>query len=366
MTGGADLLQDLANAIVAPSPHAPAGCVIGLDLGGDRTVVASGFTASGSPFPMGRHTLFDLASVTKVVGTTSSLHRLASMGLLDVDTTVTRFVPGFGGDGNTTVRDLLLHRGGLWDWQPIYLAPGGGDDPFRVIDSLPLRYAPGTERHYSDLGFMTLGRVVEAVAAEPLEVAVRELVTSPLGLEAFQFGPVDQANTATSAFDDRVERTMVATGEPHPVLWGDDGFAWRTEHIRGTVNDGNCAHALGGVAGHAGLFSTVDAMLDVAAALSCADDRPSLWEHDVTEDFFAAGPDGEQALGWRRSTLMVCGVSETLLWHPGFTGTAVGFLPKRRISIAFASNRLLASAPHSTIVLWQRLLVVVTQILKNA
>lgn len=309
--------------------------------------------------------MFDLASVSKVVGTTSCLQRLASMRLLDVDATVRSFLPSLGGADSTTVRDLLQHRGGLWDWQPLYLAPGGQEDPFRVIDDLPLRYPPGKERHYSDLGFMILGRLVETVAQVPLDVAVRTLVADPLEVGALSYGPVTGDSIATSGFDDRVEQTMVATGNPHPVMWTDEGFPWRTGPIRGTVNDGNSAHAFHGVAGHAGLFATIDSTLDVGVALSSAEDFPSVWDPTVTADFFAAGPDAEQALGWRRAELPVGGSTRPLLWHPGFTGTAMGFVPGARIAVAFASNRLLAEEPQPTTALWQHVLTALAEILRT-
>lgn len=363
--GSVSFLQSLVDAIVSPSSHAPAGCVVGIDVAGVRTVATAGLASPEDSVPVERRTIFDLASVTKVVGTTSCLHRLASMGLLDVDATVHELVPSFGGANTTTVRELLQHRAGLWDWQPIYLAPGGQEDPFRAIDGLPLRYAPGKERHYSDLGFMTLGRVVEAVAGLPLDVAVRELLADPLGLAPFTFGPVTGTQVATSSLDDRVEKAMVAAGDPHPVLWNDDGFPWRSGPIRGTVNDGNCAHSFRGIAGHAGLFSTIDGLLDLGRALSDADDAPSIWDSGVTSDFFAAGPDAEQALGWRREELIINDAPSTLLWHPGFTGTAMGFVPDAHIAVALASNRLLADQPQSTTVPWQLVLSALTQIIET-
>lgn len=348
-------LAAAAEAIVAAGAGAPAGCVLGIDVDGARQVAAAGLAAPEAPgaAPMRRGTLHDLASVSKVVGTTTALHRLASTGALAFDDPVVRFVPGFGGHAGTSIRDLLQHRAGLWEWQPLYLAPG--DDPFATIDALPLRYAPRTGRHYSDLGFMTLGRIVAAAAGLPLDAAVRELVAAPLGLPTLGYGPVD-GEAATSSVGDAAERRMVATGHPYPVTWNDEGFAWRTEPVTGAANDGNCFHAFGGIAGHAGLFGTVDELLDVAAALSRAHDVPSLWDPAVTADLVAAGPDAEQALGWRRRELLVAGERLPLLWHPGFTGCAVGFVPGRGIAVAFASNRLLADEPQPTDLHWQRAL----------
>lgn len=359
-----DLLQGVVDEVVSPGVAAPAGCVMGIDVAGARTVVVAGNASPERSAPMQRGTLFDLASVTKVVGTTACLHRLASQKALDVDTEVRSMVPTYGGTPTTTVRDLLQHRGGLWEWQPLYLAPGGSESPHGVIDALPLRYPAGRERHYSDLGFMTLGRVVAAVTGHPLDVAVRELVTAPLGLEPLLFGPVD-GDVATSGTGDGVERRMVATGDPYPVLWDDDGFRWRTGPTRGEVNDCNSAHAFQGVSGHAGLFSSVDALLDFGTALASADDFPSLWDAAVTADFFNPGPDREQALGWRRSNLHVGDDRLPLLWHPGFTGVAMGFVPDRHITLAIGSNRLLADQPQPTTALWTRAVSALTEILKD-
>ncbi len=358
-----EVLRRTVDTLVGTSPGAPAGCVLGVDLDGVRTVAAAG---SASPeladAPMRRETAHDLASVTKVVGTTTALHRLASERQLDVDAPVVQLVPGFGGSRDTSIRDLLLHRAGLWEWQPLYLAPETADDPFATVDALPLRHPPGREHHYSDLGFMTLGRVVVAVAGAPLEAAIRELVGEPLGLGHLGYGPAD-GDLATSGSGDDVERRMVADGEPYPVLWSDRGFAWRTGAIRGAANDGNCFHAFGGIAGHAGLFATIDDVLDVAAALSRADHHPALWEPATTADFFAAGPDPEQALGWRRDELTVAGERLPLLWHPGFTGTAVGFVPGRGIALAMLTNRLLAADPQPTATHWQAALDALATIL---
>ncbi len=361
-TAAPEALQRLVDDMVSPAPGAPAGGVLGIDIAGHRTVVTAGVASPESGAPMHRTTVFDLASVSKVVGTTTCLHRLSSMGELAVDTPVRHFVPSYGGADETTVRDLLLHRAGLWEWQPLYLAPGGQEDPHRVIDELPLRYAPGHERHYSDLGFITLARVIESVTGSPLGVAVHELVADALQLHPFLYGPVS-GDVATSGNNDDVERRMVATGDPYPVLWHDDGFTWRPEPIRGTVNDGNCAYAFHGAAGHAGLFASIDSLLDVGTALSSANDSPSLWDADVTADFFTAGPDAEQALGWRRSAIVIGQEALPLLWHPGFTGTAVGFVPGRHIAVALATNRLLADKPQPTTMLWQRAVAALTEIL---
>ncbi|WP_448808862.1 serine hydrolase domain-containing protein [Agromyces bauzanensis] len=362
MTARATLLA-AAEAVVAPDVSAPAGCVIGIEVDGERTVATAGLAApERGGAPMRRSTRHDLASVSKVVGTTTALHRLASMGELSFDHPVVEFVPSFGGAADTSIRDLLQHRAGLWEWQPLYLAPDS--DPFDAMDALPLRYPPRAERHYSDLGFITLGRVVAAVAGMPLGAAVDELVARPLGLRTLGYGPVD-GDVATSAMGDDAERRMVATGHPYPVFWPADAFAWRTAPVNGVADDGNCFHAFGGVAGHAGLFGSIDDLLDAATALSRADDDTELWNPAITADVFAAGSDPGQALGWRRRELLVRGERLPLLWHPGFTGCAVGFVPGRSIAVAFASNRLLATEPKPTDVHWRHALDALASILST-
>ncbi len=122
-------------------------------------------------------TAHDLGSVTKIAGTTSILIALASTGAIDPQDPVSRYLPEFGAvldhaDGPATLADLLTHRAGLWEWWPTYLTPG---DPLEVVRSLPLRYPPRSGRHYSDLGFMILGRIIESVAAQPLPDAHRDL-----------------------------------------------------------------------------------------------------------------------------------------------------------------------------------------------
>ncbi|MBU4215285.1 MAG: beta-lactamase family protein, partial [Actinobacteria bacterium] len=329
-TGGTPAVVDeVARALVAGPPpgaegHPPPGAVVGLHLDGVRTVgVAGRVDGAAAAAPMTRDTRHDLASVTKVVATTAAVLRLADDGALPVGTPVRRILPSYPGDAATTVEDLLRHRAGLWEWQPLYLAPEADQGPAVVLDSLPLRYRPGTARHYSDLGFMHLGRIVASAFGGPLGEAVRTLALDPAGLHATGFGPIDPTGTpvAASAWGDRTEQRMVATGEPYPVLWPPRAFRWRENLLTGQVDDGNCAHAWAGTAGHAGLFGTVDDLLDAALAVArrLAEGDP----HGLLDP----GPDTEQSLGWRVRTVATGRGPGRLLWHPGFTGCAVGVLP---------------------------------------
>ncbi len=335
---------------------APPGIVLGISApgleasvaGGYRTVRWEGDVRHGVS-PMTVETHHDLASVTKVVATTTALIRLVSAGLVDLDSAVRRYLPSFTADA--TVRDLLLHRAGLWEWYPLYITP-------RQVEELPLRYEPRRERHYSDLGFILLGRIIATAFGADLSAAVTDLVTTPLGLNSTRFAHPSGETVATGARDDRVEMTMLDTGQPYPVPHRSTEFTgWRLHSIDGEVADGNSYHAFGGVSGHAGLFSTVPDLLTWATALADYEEHDDLWRPDVAREFFTAGPDESQALGFRRYRLDLPGETLTVLGHPGYVGCAAGFVPGRGIALALGSNRLLvAGAPVATETLFTALL----------
>ncbi|MBR7744254.1 beta-lactamase family protein [Phycicoccus sp. BSK3Z-2] len=321
----------------------PAGAVVGVRTTAGTEVHPTGWATlprEGAPGePMTAGTWLDLASVTKVAATTVLLLRLSSDGALSVDDPVRRFVPAFDGGGreDVTVHHLLTHTSGLRPWWPLYAGTRAGHDVAERIAALDLAGPPGREVRYSDLGMVLAGRVVERVLGTDLATAVREHVSQPLGLD-LRYGPVDPAGCATSADSDAVEHAMLATGRPYPVPVGPDDVAvWRKGPLRGEVADGNAAHALGGVAGHAGLFGTADALLDLGTALL---------------DGTVAGPDAagraatageahpDRGLGFRLHHAPGPDGPVTWLWHGGFTGTFWGVEPGSRTVVAGAATRL--------------------------
>ncbi len=193
--------------------------------------------------PMRPDTIFDLASLTKVVATTTVTLALAGRGQLGLGDPVADYLPGFGAcrDARVTIAHLLTHTSGLPGSRQFYRWCGSRADLLRDLYATPLEAPPGARVRYSDPGFITLGEVVAAVAGEPLDAAVRRLVTGPLGLTSTQFIPNEPA------------RHFAAT-EPRG-----DGSAWV-----GIVHDEN-ARLLGGVAGHAGLFAPAPDLARFAA-----------------------------------------------------------------------------------------------------
>ncbi|MBS0023799.1 serine hydrolase domain-containing protein [Microbacterium paraoxydans] len=339
-----------AVAAVLSGTTAPRAVAAGVATRDGRDVAVGGL-ADLAGTPVTRDTAFDLASVSKVAATTTAVLRLVSTGDLRVDDSVDRYLPGTACAPGTTVRHLLLHRAGLWEWQPLYLDPTHADAA-ATVDALPLRYGLDEGRHYSDLGFILLGRLIAQVTGLPLDAAVRELVTAPLGLDHTGYGPVG-APVASSGIGDAAERRMVATGEPYPILTSRRHFPWREHEIAGAVNDGNCFHALGGVSGHAGLFGTVDDLLTLGSALADAEQHADLWPPDAVADVFRDGPDPGQALGWRSDTVALAGQPTRMLWHPGYTGCALGLFPGTGTAAVLLSTRLLAAEVAPTDTLWR-------------
>lgn len=316
-------LDELAARLVAAG--AP-GAVIAI---GDEYGVAG--EAQRDAVAMSADVRTDAGSVTKILGTTATLMALVDVGELTVDDPVRRGHPA-------TVADLLEHRAGLWEWWPLYLT-ATGSDAVDLIGRLPLRYPPGEARHYSDLGLILLGDLIERVTGRPLEEAVTALALRPFGLTATSFRtPRPGGPVAASSYGDRIEQTMIATGDPYPVA-GDvaDFPRWRRHVLVGEVNDGNAFHAFGGAAGHAGLFTTAADLIRFARGMlrSLAGDGPV--STATARRFVTPGADPMQALGFRRWG--------DVIGHTGFPGVAVGFDPGRDLAVAMITNRLHADGP---------------------
>lgn len=321
----------------------PAGGIVGVRTGVHVDVRAAGWAVLPgpgiAPVPMQRGHLIDLASVTKVAATTAMAMRLVADRRLDLSARVGSFLPAFAGGAkdDVSVYQLLTHTAGLQPWWPLYLETTERDEAILRAQELPLATAPATAWRYSDLGLMLAGAVVEEVTGETLRDAYRTLIAEPLRLTS-GYGPVPAETAATSADSDVYEFRMVATGIPYPVPFTADQFTgWRTAPVRGAANDGNAAHALAGASGHAGLFSTVDDLLTLGAALRGGEFIPG----DVLVEFSEPNPiQPEQAVGFRRSILDVAGDRVTLLGHGGFTGAWFGFGLDHDVVVAGGAMRL--------------------------
>jgi CubicO group peptidase (beta-lactamase class C family) len=201
-------------------------------------------TYAGDSAPVKPDTLYDLASLTKVVGTTLLALRLVEDGRLDLDAPVVEHVPEFqaAGRAHVSARHLLAHAAGLPASRPYYLEARDPRDWLARLWREPLEAAPGTRACYSDLGFVLLGVLIERVGGLGLRDAWRTRVQAPLGLHATDYLPAAELHA------------RVAPTEHDP---------WRGRLLVGEVHDENAA-ALGGVAAHAGLFGSASDLVRVA------------------------------------------------------------------------------------------------------
>ena len=327
-------------------------------------VVGQADATPGAERLMRPGTLFDLASLTKVVGTTTAVLALIGQGELGLDDRAGRYLPSFEALRDGTVRQLLTHTSGLPDTRKFYEWCASRAELLRDLHATPLEAPPGTRVMYSDLGFMALGEIAAAVAGEPLDAAVSHLVTSPLGMASTQYYTEYNTNyyTRMGSVGGAVPASAAKAGADAPR--GDAGYADRgpsnegrdaassaagghrddrraaagdrfaaTERSpggapwTGVVHDEN-ARLMGGVAGHAGLFAPVADLAAFAAWWVGEDDvAVSARLRREAERLQTAGLDGYRGLGWVRQ-----GDGYDILrgtWppdsvsHTGFTGTSL-------------------------------------------
>jgi len=291
--------------------------------------------------------IFDLASVSKVVGTTTAAMILVGEGALDLDAPVVDYLPWWSaGDARknrVTVRQLLLHRTGLIPFRTWYFEIEGMDAYREAAANEPLEVDPGTRTAYSDIGIMTLAWVIEEIAGQSLDDFLQDRLWDRLGMLETRYNP-------PSTLRPRIAATEIDT-------------VWRNEMVWGTVHDEN-ADAMGGVAGHAGLFSTaVDLsvfarmMLNGGVSPTCAPDgEPGepcpvrrtedrrIVEADVLDEFTTRyDATSSRALGWDTPSGESSGgdyVTDEAFGHTGYTGTSIWMDPDLDLWVVFLTNRV--------------------------
>ncbi len=271
-------------------------------------------------------TLFDLASLTKPVATATSVMILVEQGEVRLHDPVARYLPEFAQNGKHQVKvlDLLLHQGGLVADNPLSHFRHGPQRAFEHIMALKLLDPPGKRFRYSDVGFLVLGYLVERVSGQPLDQFARKHIFEPLGMHRTMFNPPGEL------------RPLAAATEQREGRW-----------LQGEVHDPRAA-LLGGVAGHAGLFSTAEDLARFAQMMLQHGQRngrrvlaPRTVEVMTRPRRVSAG---WRALGWdvqspyssNRGELM----SSQAFGHGGFTGTAMWIDPGLDLFVIFLSNRL--------------------------
>lgn len=272
-------------------------------------------------------TIYDLASLTKVVGTTTAAMVLYDQGKLLLDERVTTYLPAFhGGDKDLiTVRELLEHRSGLPAGRDIWRHARTPDEARQLVLDTPLEYRPDHGQIYSDLGADVLGMVVEQISGQPLDKFLAEHVFGPLGMHDTGFRPSDSLVY-------RIAPTEVSPPRGYP--------------LDGEVQDEN-AYALGGVAGHAGLFGTASDLAVFAQMML----NGGIYDgvrivSDSAVKLFTARASGDRALGWEVADGQHGAgsyLSASAYGHTGFTGTSIWIDPERDMFVILLTNRVHAA-----------------------
>lgn len=336
-TNWGPVTSSLDSAIAA---GAAPGAVLGVSVAGQRYLYASGRLTREEPGEAEPTTVYDLASLTKVVGLTTAMMLAVDEGKVDLDAPVHRYLPAFAGEGKerVTIRLLLAHGSGLPAWRPLFQETATREQAFALADTTALSSPPGTTDVYSDLGMIVLTQVVEALYHERLDSLLARRIFQPLGMTSVRFLPT-------------ADRARIAPTELDP---------WRGRVLRGEVHDENAAR-LDGVSGHAGLFGAAPDLLTFGEWMMTGGQadrrsggqtegfapsarptvRPSVLREFTRRQRLVPGSD--RALGWDTpapGSSAGSYLSATSFGHTGFTGTSLWIDPGHRLVIVLLSNRV--------------------------
>ena len=322
--------QVLTDAIAA---HAFPGCAFGVLAKGEVVLqdALGASTYEDDAFPISPATIYDIASVSKVIATTAAAMLLVERGTLDLETPLGELLPGFvvGRDSSTrarrvTVKHLLAHTSGLPGYVELFRTASTPDSLLRACLQLPIETEPGARCLYSDPGFILLGKALEVVTRESLATWAGREIFQPLQLGATRFNPPLRMRDAIPPTEE--DRTF------------------RRRRIQGEVQDEN-AWVMNGVAGHAGVFSSVPDLLRFAGAiLTARESDQGLFSRRIVDRFAERqGPAGSsQALGWDTpSEISSTGqhFSKHSIGHLGYSGCSLWIDLDAGIAVVLLTNR---------------------------
>ena len=286
-------------------------------------------------------TIFDLASVSKVVATTTAAAILYERGKFSLDECVADLEPRFGTHDirryDVTLRHLLTHTSGLPAYVRLFERANTRDELIEAAYTTPLEADPGLRTEYSDIGFIILGDILEHLAGAPFDQFCRREIFDLLGLKRTRFSPP-------------------AEWRDHIVPTRDDR-SFRHKIIQGEVNDEN-AWVMTGVAGHAGVFSTAAEVVQFAhfwlgaPSFREAKGPESLLKPDTIAEFTRQQPGSTRALGWDRPTPPSSSgqyLSPQSYGHLGYTGTSLWVDPSRSLAVVLLTNRTWPDAKNQAI-----------------
>jgi beta-glucosidase-like glycosyl hydrolase/CubicO group peptidase (beta-lactamase class C family) len=312
------------------------GAALAVGYRGKVSLQAFGKLTYDSKAPdVGLNTMYDIASLTKVVATTTLVAKLAEGDFpvpIDLDAPVERYLPEWAGGPqpewrhSVTIRHLLTHTSGLPPFKEYWRTSKSKQDTLRKIFAEPLDYEPGTKEVYSDLGIILMAEITERLTGKPLDVLAREFVFSPLAMSNSMYNP-------------RKENWSIIA--PTEI---DNQYRHRL--IQGEVHDENAA-AIGGVSGHAGVFSTAPDLAVFCQMLLNGGvyahqrilRRATIAEFTTPQQLSS----GTRTLGWAAPTAGGSSghfFSPQSFGHTGFTGTSIWIDPVRQLFVVFLTNRV--------------------------
>jgi CubicO group peptidase (beta-lactamase class C family) len=313
---------------------------------------------------MSNDTVFDVAALTSVLVTTTLVMRLVESGHLSLSDRVSRYLQGFGvlGKSLITVGQLVSHTSGLAGWHPFFeellkanagvrmgvmTSRGAKEYVYNAIHRAQLKYEPGTRQLYSDLGVVVLGELIEVLTGLALDKAAQRYIFQPLGLK----------NTSY------IDLTLIRRRGIHPVknlIAPTEECPWRKRVLCGEVHDDN-AWAMGGIAGHSGVFSTAgDLHLFATEMLKAYCGQSSFLKEETLEQFWKESDltaEGGWRFGWEsphaENGLGECRLGRAAVGHNGFTGCSLWLEPEKGIDIILMSNRVHPSRTNKKIRLFR-------------
>ncbi len=339
--------------------HANAGVLEGVFPGGQIGVIHKGkaFSAcfgrlrySDESEPVTPETIYDLASLTKVVSTTALVMHLVQNGRLDLDASMGSLCAEINDADlkKATLADLLSHSAGFDAWKPLYKAvprkylgtPEGRAIVFRALFDTDSVYEPGTKAIYSDLDMMLLGYIIEKIEGKSLNQLAREKIFDVFGMNRTDFLPLRSMPDATCA----------------PT----QNCLWRGRELVGEVDDEN-AYAAGGVSGQAGLFGNAnDLLLFCCQILQALKNDKGMWDRAILEKFFTKRFPNSQTsfcLGFDgkspNASILPKAFGSGSIGHWGFTGTGMWIDPDKEIAAVLLTNRIHPTRNNEGINRWR-------------
>jgi beta-N-acetylhexosaminidase len=296
------------------------------------------FTYDYDSQPVNTNTIFDLASVSKVVATTTAAMICMDKGFFKLDDKVSKFIPEFAQNGkeHVTIKNLLIHNSGLVSWKKFYETMTTGEEILNDIYSSKLEYKTGTKMLYSDWGMITLQKIIEKITGKSLDIFTKDEIFAPLGMTNTMYNPPLELK--------------------HKIMPTEFDNYWRMRQLQGEVHD-EAASLLNGVAGHAGLFSTAG---DLAKFLQMLLQKGNyngrqIIKPETVELFIKKDSElSTRALGWdtkspkRSSAGTLYGLRS--YGHTGYTGTSVWTDPDRNLFVVLLTNRVYPTRNNSKLI----------------